>query len=464
MQATFKTIFKYSIFLIIVGIIFCIWRINIPSNIYDNEYLSICIIYFCTIFLYIYSLSRYEYFDLFHPIHILTWLYLCLFIFTPLTFINLNMTLCHGVDVMKGCIKGSIIFLLGYLGYIIGYTYNKTKIIPKQIQPIKLPQCCNSYRFKKICLIIWAIGFCVQIIFLCLSGKSLIYILTLSGSGEASKVINSNIGALNNFSFLMVYPWLLICLIKFKIKLKLIISYLTFASFFIIGARFIFIIMCLSFLICMKKIKRIEFTIFRLSIILFCLLCFSAYLGDARRSIDHGSQKEIYLDANRLAYVLQSNFDIYQIHYSVVEHYPEKYDFDYGGHMFGDTFTFWIPRFLWPEKPKVGEQVAGKMIRNTVGEAGVKAAMAWPNLTEYYCDFGPIGVFIIMLLLGIVSKKALNYYYGKNFFNLILYAIFIPLIFQIITRGYTPQNTGLIIFIILPHFIISRIYKAKIKK
>lgn len=461
MQSTYNTLFKYSIFLIILGILFCIWRVNIPNNTYDYEYLTICIIYFCVIFLYIYALSKCKYFDFFHPIHILTWLYLCLFIFTPLTFINLNMTLCHGVDVMKGCIKGSIVFLLGYIGYIIGYTYNKINIT--NLCSIKIPQYCNSPRFKKICLIIWGIGFCGQIIFLTLSGKSFIYILTLSGAGEASKVINSNIGALNNFSFLMIYPWLLICLINFKLRLKLIISYLTFASFFIIGARFIFIIMCFSFLICLKKVKKIEFSFFKLSIILFCLLCFSAYLGDTRRSIDHGTQKELDLSATRLAYVLQSNFDIYQIHYSVVEHYPDKYDFDYGGHMFGDTFTFWIPRFLWPDKPKVGEQVAGKMIRNTVGDAGVKAAMAWPNLTEYYCDFGTIGVFTIMLLLGILTRKSLKYYYGQNFFNLILYAIFVPLIFQIITRGYTPQNTGLIIFILLPHFLINRIYKVKNK-
>lgn len=451
-------IFKYLIFLISIGLFFSFWRINILSNTYNNEYNFICISYYFTVLIYIYTISKEKLFDIFHPIHILSWLYWSLFIFTPLTFINLDMTLCHGVNVMNGCIKGTIVYIIGYIGYILGYN-NPLKRRVYNLSQIIIPKYCYTTKFKLSCLTIWGIGFVMQLLYLVLSGKSLVYILTLSGSGDATKIINTNIGVLNNFSFLMVYSWLIICFISFKKRYKLIITYLTFASFFIVGARFIFIIMTLSILICYTRINKVRLSLYQLTILFISLLFFSSFLGDARRSIAHGTNKEVNIDSERMAYVLQSNFDIYQIHYSVIEHYPEKYDFDYGGHIFGDTFTFWIPRFLWPNKPKVDDQNAGKMMRNTVGEAGVNAAMAWPNLTEYYCDFGSLGVFIIMLLFGILSRESFKYYYGNNFFKLILYSIFIPLIFQIITRGYTPQNTGLIIFIIAPHFLIHKLYR-----
>ena len=50
----------------------------------------------------------------------------------------------------------------------------------------------------------------------------------------------------------------------------------------------------------------------------------------------------------------------------------------------------------------------------------------------------------------------LTRYYSDNRLHLMAYAIFIPVLFQIITRGYTPQNFGLLLFLYFPYFYIKK--------
>lgn len=442
---------KISIALFFIGLLLIIWRISIPNTLYDNEYLFLIFCYYIASIAYIVCIKQYL-FDIFHPIHIVTFLYLSLFIFTPVTFININQTDCHGVNVMPGCIKGTVIFLVGYLTFLCGYN---VPFINRRIYRVANSPKYNSHSLLKTSFILWNIGFCIQVIHLILSGKSLIYILTLGGNGNAMK-IESKLGFFANFSFFMIYPWLLLCFSNIKLKYKIIISYLTFSTFFINGARFIFIIMTISFLISFCRIYKTQIKMWQISIIFIALIAFSNFLGDSRRAIAHGTTTDTEISIDRMLYVLQSNFDIYQIQYSVAYAYPDYRPFDLGGHIFYDTFMFCIPRFLWKDKPKIDNNYAGQMIRGTIGTAGVNAAMAWPNLTEYYADFGFVGVAIIMFILGFFSKKMITRYNGNNKLNLLLYAIFVPILFQIITRGYTPQNFGLLLFLFFPYFVIRK--------
>lgn len=446
-----SSILKLSIILFFIGLVFIVWRIFIPVSLYENEYTFLMFSYSITCLAYIYSVQKSK-FDIFYPIHIVTFLYFSLFIFTPMAFINTGMTDCHGVDVMPGCIRGTIIFWVGYLAFLLGY--NSICIHRKSCSLINPIRYC-SLSFLKINWILWSIGFSIQALHLVLSGKSLLYILSLGGSGDAMKV-ESKLGFFANFGFFMIYPWLALCFSPIKLKYKLVLSYLTFSVFFISGARFIFVIMTISFLICFCRIYKTKLKAWQLSVIFLALIAFSNFLGDSRRAIARGTAYDTEINIDRMLYVLQSNFDIYQIQYSVANAYPERRDFDYGGHIFYDTFMFCIPRFLWENKPSISDNYAGRMIRSTIGKVGVDAAMAWPNLTEYYADFGFVGVAVIMFLLGRFSKIMLTRYYSDNRLHLMAYAIFIPVLFQIITRGYTPQNFGLLLFLYFPYFYIKK--------
>ena len=103
--------------LLTIVIIFLWWK---GPSLYSNQLL---ILLFCHLFMcicLIYIMSR-DNFYVFEPIVFVTFMYYMIFVFTPIYDIFEDNVSIFGTNTMSGCIKGTIIFVAGFIALLIGY-------------------------------------------------------------------------------------------------------------------------------------------------------------------------------------------------------------------------------------------------------------------------------------------------------------------------------------------------------
>lgn len=419
--------------------------------IYNKEVFVIIVSNLLVMILYTFAISK-DKFDIFHTIHLITILYLFTFVYTPLAMISAGKTDCYGVDVMPGCIPATIIFTYSYLAFIIGYTNVKVNknfrlnIIPARLEPTVL----------KFSWIIWFIAFGLSLVYLFKTGRSLSYILTLGNDGTKTDE-KTDLLFLSNFSLCMIVPVIYIFKFQKKKLLFLIPLFLTFAIFYVRGFRIFIMIMIVGlFLFYFKSnSKRPSFKI--ITVFALAVLIFNTVLGSLRNGLRTGETAEVSLATDDILYTLESNFDIYKPFYGLVARYPSIYNFTWGRSTIVDTLAMWIPRSIWSSKPLPEDTAVPMGIRNATSDFSIfGAAMSWPNIAEFYMDFGPIGVAVIFYFFGFYSKKLVSLYYSQSINDLVLYSVSFTLLLQFIIRGSVSLFLPFVIFTLLPYFIMSK--------
>jgi len=84
-------------------------------------------------------------------------------------------------------------------------------------------------------------------------------------------------------------------------------------------------------------------------------------------------------------------------------YYPHTYPYA-AGHSFLVEFSSLIPRFLWPDKPQMSPEL--NRYTATVGmvKEGGNTSAVFDALTEYYVNFGRLGVFLLAALHALYLK------------------------------------------------------------
>jgi hypothetical protein len=427
------------------------------TNIYHNEYTYIHS--FMVIFFLIYAIAIAKNpTNIFQPLHIFGIFYLCIFFITPLALINANEADCLGVNIMQSSVYATILVLLAFLFFVIGYTLIKT---PKKIPNIKALDPLKNRKLLKLSYISFCVLSIINIGILVKSGFSLSFLLSLGNGSSSIKGLAGNMLFLINISYCMLVPWLLICSLSEKKWPKIISSYILFVIFFAYGWRFIIYIMAIAYSILYFRLKNKKPSFKFVISLIGILLIISVIMGSVRNNIRSGQSANFEgVNKDNIAYTLQSNFDIYKTFYGIVDKYPSQYDFWYGEAVFVSPIIMWVPRFIWPSKPKGSEYPLTISMQNALGKDVIeKAAMSSPNLTEYYLDFGWLGIIICSFALGIISKKMMINYYSQNIYDIIIYALFCGFLIQLINRGYLAQLITLLGFLYLPLFFIKKYFK-----
>lgn len=448
-------LFLLAIFIIL----FFMLTTNSQTILYQFEYyfllLSFCIVYVC--YILVVSQSR---FDFFHSIHIYVVFYICIFFLTPLSLINVGRTSSFGVNIMGGCIDATVIVVLSLLSYFLGYNFSKPSF---RVKLLREPMKINFS--KKIVRISCILFFSLAIINLGIaltSGKSLMYIFSFGG-GTYVKRDGITVGMLFliNLSYTMLVPWLFILVYSKSTIIKFLTTFILAALFFSYGWRFVIYIMAISYAIIYFRINKKQPSLIFLSSMVIGLVLFSVILGSVRNNMRSGKSSDFEgFSIENIAFTLESNFNIYQPFYGLVEHYPNDFDFTYGQAMFVYPFIMLIPRAIWADKPMGSDYPISVATKKTISEFAIDTAgMATPNIGEYYLDFGIIGVVIISLVIGVVSKKMLKFYYSPSIYDLITYAIFCGFLIQFINRGYIAQLFTLFIFLFSPLLLYRKYYK-----
>ena len=399
--------------------------------------------------------------NLFQPLHIYAFFYICIFFLTPCYMILAHEEDCHGVDIMDGCISGTIYVIIAFISFLCGYLRRQSNQVIEE--PLEVPSETKIKKILRTSYIFFGIACALNLVLLIAIGYNLNYLFTLGGNGLANVVgIPDNLRFLFNTGYVLLVPWLFICAYGNK-WFAFIGAYLLFVIFFAYGWRFIIYIVAVSGAIVFYRTRNIQpkvSHILVLGALLFLYCTIGGMMRGAMKSGDSATIKK--LDSKDFTYTLESNFDIYKTYYGVVKTYPEKEDYWYGQAVFGSPIIMWIPRYVWPDKPLGSEYPLTIGIMKSCGENAIRgAAMSSPNITEYYLDFGLIGIIIFSFILGVVCKYMLMLYYRKSLYGVIKYALFCGFLIQLINRGYMAQLVTLIVILYLPLLLYRRYYDTK---
>lgn len=457
---------KKNIFIIylysFIGI-FLIYKYNevvntvISTSNIGFDYLVLVFSYFLSFGLFL-ALIIIKKCDLLEPFIFCSIILLLIYIITPIINILTNDLLVFGADVMRGSVKGTIIFDLSYIGFSIGYFTQKNKGTYLNSKERFSPSLLFRYRNKIvfITLIFWSVCFGFSLLYIISTGASISYILSLGARGVVSnnELTGTSLGFIGMFGYSMVTAWMLILVYSKNNILKIVIGILTLITYIIRGYRFIIIIMIIApfSYYYIKKGKRPS-TI-KLIILGLILSIIVGILGFARLGLRSGSEISWNIfGIDTIINAIKGNFNIYKTYYGTINAVPDIINYTYGKQMLY-TFIMFIPRFFWPNKPY---PLQSTIVEYSINSTAAASGFAFPNLGEYYTEFGIMGCIIIMVLFGKVAAKC-KYLYksiNRNENTIISYSIMLPAFMQVIIRGYTPSNFYLIVFLFLPIWIIN---------
>lgn len=419
------------------------------SGEYKHELGCIMIASIVASIFYLFTVYQKREIDYFHPIHLITFLYYMLFIVGPVWFIIGDRADCYGTNVMGGCEKGTFIFVLGYIVFCFAYL----NTIAEKTQDVEMSGLILSDRtIIQLSFIIWLIGCASATLYLLSIGKTVSYILTLGNQGVLVEASGGATRFLISFGYLMAFP----CIMLFshcRRKLFLLpILYITLALYYAMGYRFIMLIVivgcCIMHFRCNSKVLSTT----GLVVFIASILILVGFVGFMRQGVRTGNLTDAStFNFNDIIYALESNFDIYKPYYGLMQSYPQKFDYTMGGSMIKDTLAMWIPRAIWPGKPLATDQTMVVGLMNSVNSFAITgAAMAWPNIAEFYMEFGTIGVVVFMALFGKIASKSITWYTSNDMFDVVKYAVLMPTFLQLVIRGYTPSNVTMLVFLFLP--------------
>lgn len=143
-----------------------------------------------------------------------------------------------------------------------------------------------------------------------------------------------------------------------------------------------------------------------------------------------------------------NDLNIYQGYLAIIDAFPRDH-----GYLWGSSFAYLllqpIPRGLWPDKP---EAPVGTIVDVVLGPDAVAAGIAYPNVGEFYANFGAAGLFACMWIFGFFARVLYEYLgqHESNDWARIIYAVSIPFIIQVISRGYFVQIFQEGAFLLLP--------------
>ena len=90
-----------------------------------------------------------------------------------------------------------------------------------------------------------------------------------------------------------------------------------------------------------------------------------------------------------------------------------------------------------------------------MGQESVRGHWAYAQLTEFYIEFGIIGVMICMAIFGRLCAGIRNMYVNnRDIHDYVLAAFLFPMLMQFVIRGYMPINFWALFFMLIPVWIM----------
>ena len=458
-QITNKILILFYILLVLIIAFFLFLPTN-QSDMYFYNYVVDGILGIACITVYGYYAIKKGY-ELFSPITILTLIYVVLFFFTPIYDIVLHEYCWFGVDLFAYGIKGSVIAFIGYVAFLMAYNI---RINPNTMRLLSE----KNENAVPFILMMYGVCFLANVYYLVgVSGNSLAYIFSLGllGGGNSIETTEANLGFISMLSFSLPSCTLLYVEYGKNKPLKIVLFALMFILQVERGFRFYIIQIALMYIAYYffrydKKPKVRNLLVLGLLIMVPIVL-----MTMFRNTIRSGLGMDLsVLSVDSILKALDAaiwdNFRIYKTYYGIIKAVPRMTGYMFGQQMLVYTIIMFVPRIIWPAKPS---PPGGDAIALGISNYSVLAGTAYPNIGEYYYEFGVIGVVFFMALFGWWMKKIYVKYkeYKRSNIELMVYCTLLGAILQLTIRGYTPSNFWMIVFALLPYLAVQIISSSR---
>ena len=408
-------------------------------------------------------------FYMFDPILFAFFLYYMIFVFVPIKNISENKVTEFGINVMGGCVKATLIFIMGFTCMLIGYFSRRNFVIGGKGKSKEKPLSWGSnpmktdlaYR-KRVLLyswMFWAIGVGSFLLFMMSIGQNPLYMFTLGMMGTSSNAKNSySVSFLSQLIYLSFYPTLNIVYYEKSKVLKLIAILAVCVPLITRGFRNVVVVVLASIVVYYYVREQRKMSVRVMAACLAVFFFIFGIMGITRNFTRKGTAIDLssYEYSDGIDGVLYY-FETYKCFYGAVEHYPQDYNYTMGTQL-AYALLMYIPRTIWPGKP---DTPIREVLANSTSPMSATAGSIMPNIGEYYTDLGICGVICIMFIFGRLLRNMRELYHngGKRYRWVMLYSLYLPSLVTIIPYGYTAGNAPPFVLmavpVILQKFIIS---------
>ncbi len=440
---------------LVVGFIFLL---KIPDFLTSKEvfeYIFVLMSYFLVGIIWIKYINDYGIF-IFEPVTMVMGITFITFSVEPMVSMIQNDMGIGSFYVFNGCIKATSIYIVGIITFLFAY-YNGSLVF--EMKEVKQSQPVKNDRILHIAFIIWLVAFCVQVIDLVANGYSINYIFSLGSTGSMENT-EGGLGIFGNIRYFMVTALLYMDIYSKNKKFVWLCRCLSILLAILRGYRWIVIVYVLSPIVLYAYVKRKSPKFKNIITLALILVIFIGAMQFVRTSLREGNglgnyNKEINFNLAYIWGAFQGNFDLYKTLYGAVTYFPSTSFYTLGQQMIYLTIATIIPRSIWPTKPYSVIDTVHKVY--FMGEGAVRGHWAYAQMTEFYIEFGIIGVIICMYLFGRFCKylRQLPLPSNRTVHGVVVASFFFPMLMQLVIRGYTPLNFWPIVFILIPVFIMK---------
>lgn len=455
------------------GIGFLYFVFTMPSGMAEREVFNYVILLIAYVFTGVLGISEFfrPNYYIFEPYTIVFALYMIIMVIRPMLDIQTGDFFCHGKDVMDGCIKGTIVYMLSLAFFQLGYHAVFNKDVSRDSNNIIIVKPLGEYaeeeytpRVRKICIVLWFFGFFMAIFFYIFTGRNPVTALSLGMLSPAEEIgmIDSSVKFLMKLAFIMIIPWLYIIRFDKNNILKVFTTILMLLHLIAMGSRYILIVALVAWLIAPYVSEMRSFSFNKALIIFAALLVGAGAMAYFRGDVRAGATIDMTgFSIKDVFYVFDSDFTIYRAYYCVVEGVPKLIDYQLGRGLIGYSLTSFLPSIIFPYKRNF-DNVA-EIVGTVVNERARMSGIAYINLGQFYAEFGVIGCIVCMFIFGAICRKLKELYLSKNrnLNKIILYSAMFPFLMQIIIRGDLAQQLNSLIGIIPPYFVIKWFGRSK---
>ena len=401
-------------------------------------------------------------FDILAPFHLTSILYMVVYVFGPMYYVNRERTTVEGVEVMSSLPLATLYFALGYFTYFIGSILGaNTKINNLEKNKLFHNENIDTVQKKKILRIAWIIylvGIALSMVYYISTGRNPLMMLSFGRYGAEDVTLHSTTVAF--FVYFLDLPIVALILLflyedKGAKKWIALVAYLIIATS--AGFRYLPLCFLLSIVtaIYLKWGKRPSLPMVGLAIV--AVYFFVGIVGLFRNEMKTGAEidlTEISMDS--IGEAFRHNSDIFFPFYSMVGEVRDGLMSLHYGKGVLYAFIYIIPRFLWPGKPtSLGMTAFEAMWGESLGGA------AYPANGEFYYEFGLVGMLICMFFVGFFLERKFKrtLRLTNNYIEIIEYAVLYGYLIQFINRGYFTGWVYDILFFMLPVWITKYVYK-----
>lgn len=376
--------------------------------------------------------------DIFEPLYIISLTYLQVFVIAPWIWLMQGRTLWMSFPVMNYLPQASLYFALGYAAFLLGYCIITGHADDKAAEAFGIDEYSRRI-VVKLSAVLLVLALTGAFLSMYNAGKNPLFVLTLgrvkteTGDGLFSAA-SGKLLFLTMFINVLVPVFMMLFVFQRKHRWLLVPVFLI---IFLInlsdGFRYRILMLVFAPLVylCIRKHRKLKLT--RLAILVFAAFILVTVVGAWRNNIRSGTQL-ISLNWDVLLSAYMPNIEVFFPFYRILGVVPEYYGYLNGrGYLY--TFTVMVPRIIWPDKP---EPLERDILTIAFGEVGMKSGPAYPNIGEFYIEFGVIGILAGMFLFGLFSKWTASLYKSsrRSSLSLIGYAMLLPYYLQIVCRGH----------------------------